>query len=1531
MKAQCKFTSPNPESRHLNSREATAVLRDSTRRIVFSLALLLSLAAAAGAQTIAYFADPVATSFGGASGNPPALNIGNTFHVTGAGITVFQLGAFDWQGDGLATAHTVTLFSNQVAIASVTVPAGTAAPLVNGFRLAPLPSPITLLAGDYAVVSYQMNANDPYGDYNGDNPPGFNTGASLTRGDGIYEFTLSTTSYPPTVDTGYNFVSATFTYIDSTGVWNGAGADNNWSTSANWSNGLPAFPAVVNFAGNTRPANNNDLSGITLNGIIYDPAAGAFTLNGNDITLNGNISFGANPSTLVTQKINLNMAWNSYVNIETPANGNLMLAGNITSANGLTKIDNGTLTLSGTNTIAGAIFNGGTNIITGSTTINGTGGVFYVGSRNAAYKGTLVLQPNSSLTVIGNFGDAAVIGRDGGSGTVIQNGGTLTFTPNNNQSVFVAATGSSATRAEYHMNGGLLDMGNNRLGIGFGATLSTGMVAQVSGVITNVGHLLIPFVSGGGNGIGIYTLSGGSIYIGSGGITSDGNRHEIDLGGGTVGAYSSWTSPLSMNLTNLNGSVTFNPGGNTILLSGVLSGNGGLTVAGGGVLELSGANTYTGDTSVTSGSILQLDATGSIIGAVRLANGAQLNLNFGGTYAVGGLYTNGVALPVGTYNAGNLSGFLIGSGDLQVANNISTGLWDGGGANNNWSTGANWDQNAAPIFPLSLTFAGSTRLTNNNDLSSISVSGITFDSAAGPFELDGNDITLTGPIGFSANPPAPVTQTINFNLNWTTDETIDTPTNGNLTLGGSISSANNLTKIDAATLTLGGIDSFSGYSLNGGTNIITGQVTINGSSGHRVYLGDGQSIPNASGTLVLQNGSAFTVVGSFDDALVLGRDGGSGRVIQNGGTFTYSPANQTFLFVGATSQVGTKSEYDMNGGVFDLQGNSLGVALADGGVSSTDTVNQVGGVIDNVGTLQLGSIRATGLGIYNLVGGRINIGFGGITTSSGLYALNLGGGTVGASTSWTSPLNINLTGVNGPVTFDTAGNTVILSGILSGNGGFTVTGSGGTLELTATNTYSGNTTVNAGILQLDAAGTSPGTINLANGAFLNLNFSGNYTVAHCFTNGVALPNGTYNSGNLPGFIIGSGNLQVASVVFSGQPQNQLVYLNGNFHQSVTLMTMTIGGAATYQWYLNGNPVPGATGTNLTLSGLQITNGGNYYVVATGGSGSITSSVASVTIYAVNNNVFAYDGFAYPDSVVVDGSSQNGGFGWNGPWQHTDGNGVQITLGNLIGGANVPAGYDSRSISNCIEVPSNAQTRSGRFFDCTAGSELAKQGFIDANGNIGANGKTVYLSFLQQADRTSGFYELEFHRGNLSDPGRMGGIGNDTGTGNVNLRAPNGVNNRSLGAGTTGVNFYVVRIDYKAGNDDVFVYRNPTSLTEPALPTLTVSNVADMSLSGVSVAAYNGPDLKTDEIRLGATWADAIGLAVSNLLPPTKVANGWKVSFAATPGYSYRIQRATSLTGPWMDIDTVTGPENGYVEFVDTTVPVGQSFYRTVTP
>ena len=86
----------------------------------------------------------------------------------------------------------------------------------------------------------------------------------------------------------------------------------------------------------------------------------------------------------------------------------------------------------------------------------------------------------------------------------------------------------------------------------------------------------------------------------------------------------------------------------------------------------------------------------------------------------------------------------------------------------------------------------------------------------------------------------------------------------------------------------------------------------------------------------------------------------------------------------------------MNGGTFDMGGETLGIALGDGGTVYNGYLNQSGGAINNVFDLDLGAVRASGRGVYNLTGGSIAIDFGGITSDSGSYALNLGGGTISA-------------------------------------------------------------------------------------------------------------------------------------------------------------------------------------------------------------------------------------------------------------------------------------------------------------------------------------------------------------------------------------------------------------------------------------------------------------------------------------------------------------------------------------------------------
>src|SRR5947209_11654957 len=76
--------------------------------------------------------------------------------------------------------------------------------------------------------------------------------------------------------------------------------------------------------------------------------------------------------------------------------------------------------------------------------------------------------------------------------------------------------------------------------------------------------------------------------------------------------------------------------------------------------------------------------------------------------------------------------------------------WDGGGGDNNWLTGANWDADTAPVANDSLFFDSNVRLTPNNNFTAGTVfQNITFNGGADVFTLSGNSVAIT-------NPPAAV-------------------------------------------------------------------------------------------------------------------------------------------------------------------------------------------------------------------------------------------------------------------------------------------------------------------------------------------------------------------------------------------------------------------------------------------------------------------------------------------------------------------------------------------------------------------------------------------------------------------------------------------------------------------------------------------------------------------------------------------------------------------------------------------------------
>jgi len=116
------------------------------------------------------------------------------------------------------------------------------------------------------------------------------------------------------------------------------------------------------------------------------------------------------------------------------------------------------------------------------------------------------------------------------------------------------------------------------------------------------------------------------------------------------------------------------------------------------------------------------------------------------------------------------------------------------------------------------------------------------------------------------------------------------------------------------------------------------------------------------------------------------------------------------------------------------------------------------------------------------------------------------------------------------------------SGSIAGNLGLTL--SSGTQTLTGTNAYTGNTTVNGGVLQLAVASlAASSTVLVTNGAILQLDFVETNQVAGLVLNGVSQPAGVYNSTTSPTFLAGGGSLKVQSI--ASNPTNITAVVSGN--------------------------------------------------------------------------------------------------------------------------------------------------------------------------------------------------------------------------------------------------------------------------------------------------------------------------------------------------------------------------------------------------
>jgi len=117
---------------------------------------------------------------------------------------------------------------------------------------------------------------------------------------------------------------------------------------------------------------------------------------------------------------------------------------------------------------------------------------------------------------------------------------------------------------------------------------------------------------------------------------------------------------------------------------------------------------------------------------------------------------------------------------------------------------------------------------------------------------------------------------------------------------------------------------------------------------------------------------------------------------------------------------------------------------------------------------------------------------------------------------------------------------------------------------------------------------------------------------------------------------------------------------------------------------------------------------------------------------------------------------------------------------------------------------------------------------------------------------------------------------------------------------------------------------------------SVAASGDTVVTGAYGERSNGTGVNSDQADTSAWFSGAAyvfaGVAVGprlSLLPDG--GGGYFLRLSGASDFTYRLQRASSITGPWDTHATLTAPASGLLEFHDTPAPPGQAFYRTVQP
>ena len=810
----------------------------------------------------------------------------------------------------------------------------------------------------------------------------------------------------------------------------------------------------------------------------------------------GTLTFSNSPTFSGIGAKSLTFSGASNISFTAPITGNFSTG---TSPLTINKIGTGTLTLSGANTATTLIVGGGT-VNTGTTglTLNNTTSAT-IQTTGATAGSTVFINGKIIFVGVGALANGADVGATVAGVTLDLTGAVLAGTvANANVDFFSAGTtvlGNANTyQGQTQISGTTLVV--TSLGTANGAAPSSlGQPAAGNSVTGNLYSTIL-------------ATSGVLKYVGTGETTD----RALDLRGTTTATTIDQSGTGLLKFTGVN--TAAGAGAKTMTLQGSTTGTGeisgpivdntttnttGITKAGTGKWTLSGVNTYTGATTVNGGNLV-LSTPGSLSNtAITINNGgtfsplagtvagssaagtagAKLTLNSGGTLnladgVVGNFTVNQqasfVAATVGTFAGGSIVFDLSSAASDQISFPSTLGTVTSSGAN------------AISINPISGSLTAGTYTLINSAAAGSSLSNANFYLASPNLVVGGTlyNLSLSGTggtevltvaTGGAAAAPNTAywqgaqadgkwnTQTVGFTTNWATSalgnvDTFALPASTTNVIFTANSATNLITTleqnftINSLTFTGGGTANSAGATIASGTG--TNSLTINAAALNGNAAGNGISVSATAGADTISANVILGASQTWTNNSTTGTLTISGVVSDGGSNF-----NLTTAGAGTTSLTNSANTY---GGISTINGGVLRVStLANGGLASS-----IGQSSNAAGNLVFGATSS-----LQYTGGSVAIDRN-FTINAGVI------GTIDVTQAGT---NLALTGVTGAVT----------------TGALTKAGVG-TLTLNGAQTYTGNTLVTNGTLNIAGTGSLTG---LAASSKLNINpTAGNNAVAN---------------------------------------------------------------------------------------------------------------------------------------------------------------------------------------------------------------------------------------------------------------------------------------------------------------------------------------------------------------------------------------------------------------------------------------------------